>query len=102
MGMTMKAMMAAAAMAVAAFGVGCASTGAPEAGAPTHRWVAQEDVSSTKYNFDNKVCAEESTADFHAAHNGDGGNAAHLRHGTPEFAHYEQCMQGKGYELATY
>ena len=98
----MKAMMAVAAVAAAGIGAGCAAVGAPEADAPTHRWVTQKDVSSTKYNFDNKVCAEESTVDFHAAHNGDGGNAAHLRHGTPEFAHYEQCMQSKGYDLATY
>ena len=88
---TMKAMTAAVAMAVAALGVGCASIGAPEAStAPTHRWVAESDVSSAKYNFDNKACAESAMVDFRAPH------------ATPEFALYERCMQSKGYELATY
>lgn len=106
-----KAMMALAAGAVVGGSAGCASTGASEpSAAPTHRWVAQTDVSSAKYNFDNKLCAEQSMVEFHAnaRHDGHGGDAAQgegSRQYTidaPEFAQYQRCMQGKGYDLATY
>lgn len=105
----MQAMMAAVAMAAAGIGTGCAAIDAPEPNAtPTHRWVAQMDVSSAKYNFDNKLCTEQSMVEFHAgqaghghAAQGDGPNT-HAHASAPEFALYQRCMQGKGYDLATY
>ena len=58
---------------------------------PTHRWVTQMEVSRAKYNFDNKTCTEEAML-----------NAETVRESDPEFATYERCMAGKGYNLATY
>ena len=94
--------------AIVLFGMasGCASMDARTAAVadrpePTHKWIADMDVPRAKYNFDNNVCAA-------AAHDvgldATGGRvaAAPMRRGEPAFVAYERCMEGKGYNLATY
>ena len=107
-----RAMMAVVVALAAVIGAGCASVGGGEAGAtPTHRWVAQMDVSSAKYNFDNKLCAESSMVELRGTevvaaptqeHSQDAHGADAEVHKGAEFAAYRRCMQGKGYDLATY
>ena len=107
-----RAMTAMVVALAAVIGAGCASVGGGEPSAtPTHRWVAQTDVSSAKYNFDNKLCAESSMVELRGTevvaapsqeHSQDAhGEALGVRKGA-EFAAYQRCMQGKGYDLATY
>lgn len=66
---------------------------------PTHRWVTEADVSQARYNFDRTQCRAEA---------GSGGQAQDVvegpgvRRSDPEFAAYQLCMEGRGYQLATY
>ena len=89
-----NAIKALTAFTILAVGFGCATTEVRDEGIrtdPTHRWVTELDVSRTKYNFDNKACAEESMVDVEA-----------VRVSDPEFTAYEHCMTARGYDLATY
>ena len=73
-----------------AFGCSTTQTSDPSV-SPTHRWIAEMDVSRTKYNFDNRRCADEASVEVGAT-----------RKSAPAFTAYERCMEGRGYKLATY
>lgn len=68
---------------------------------PTHRWVSELDVSRTRYNFDNKRCADQAAMSValgrHAGRSNEG-----IRTTDPEFRSYQRCMESRGYTLATY
>lgn len=72
---------------------------------PTHRWIADMDVSRAKYNFDNNACVLEtsdSSAESSDSHVEARLEDRSLRRDEPAFVAYERCMEGKGYNLATY
>ena len=67
---------------------------------PTHRWVADNGVSQARYNFDNTRCLDAAAS----ASEGESTDRPELemRQSAPEFQAYEQCMEQRGYRLATY
>lgn len=86
--------------------VGCTTQGVPDTAVadrpePTHRWIANMDVSRAKYNFDNNACVRQ-TRDGSAEPLHSRVEERPLRRDEPAFVAYERCMEGKGYNLATY
>ncbi len=95
-----------AALTAVALGFGCTTSSTDDRGGslgvnPTHRWVSELDVSRTRYNFDNKRCADQAAMsaalDRHADRSAEG-----IRTTDPEFRSYQRCMESRGYTLATY
>lgn len=84
-----NAIKALAAVSVLVVGFGCSTTNMGVDGAtPTHRWLANVDVSTAKYNLHNKQCVDETKVDVQG-----------MRLTTPAFTAYERCMNAKGYTL---
>ena len=86
MAKVIKALAAVSAMVVA-FGCSTTNTGGDVA-TPTHRWFANVDVSTARYNLHNTQCVDETKVDVQGMHQS-----------TPEFIAYERCMNAKGYTL---
>lgn len=67
------------------------TNGGMERPSPTHRWTTDQEITRTEYNFDHQRCIEQSNVSVDGAVKTD-----------DAFVAYEQCMEGKGYILATY
>ena len=99
--MNMNAVKVLSVCAVSLIVCGCAATLVDnERQRPTHRWVTPADVPLARYNFDNTACKEQTLEAGDQSL--ESGEAEAMRRSDPRFAAYEQCMESKGYELATY